>query len=257
MKKKDIKDPNVERLSNKDYRKALRRAKRTKRAAAKAAAAEAKASIPKTYDVLIQFDKRNYNIVSATLKAENLKTAMLSSIYAWIRNASPEILEKVRTSMSKCSLVYNGTTYKVRVSAMRSKEWIQKEPRLRKPTNNTDEVRAAAKKRRKEENILRHKRHHEMAVLRKEHKIAHIVGRKAKLYTTNSEGKIFRFVDNRGLKPISLHDKKLIERAKKAGRFIIKQEERKAVRAKIKPTIKPNKKVKNPRVIQTEFKLAA
>lgn len=244
MKKKDIQTANVERLTNKEYRKALRRAKRTKRAAAKAKAAEIKESIPKVYTIMIQYDKRNKNVVLATLDEMKVKTALATDIYAWIDKATSELVETIRNAMSRCTVKYNGKDYKVRVSAMRSKEWIKKEPRLRKPTNNTDEVKREAQKNRKEKNIANHLHHSVFAAIRNARKKKGIVGRKAKLFTTNKDGKIIRIAHG--------YSSKKLKNAGKLHKHVIVAKSKPATTSTTK-----TKFMKNKKVVQTELKLAA
>lgn len=163
--------------SRKDYRKALRRARRTRQKLAKLNAAKNAMSTPKTYDVMVQYDSKMYPQVKELIEKMNLKTNMVTDTYFYIKIVDQKTLEEIKKEfgalkfeimakrrkvdddgkpvMVKCKHA-DGTEYKkvetylvptgkhltVHIHAMKHKELHVKTEKKKKPTHNTVEHKA-------------------------------------------------------------------------------------------------------------------
>lgn len=263
MKKKDItlENSSVERLSNKDYQKALRQARRHKRAAAKEKAKTKRESEPKIYDVLIQYDKRCYKNVVDIVNKNDIKYSMLTDTYMWIRNCEKITFDAIKEKLLNCKVEEKEKVYKVRISGTRATKILHNSTRApRKPANNTDERKIEAKRARKAKNRSRNEGAHFLCGLRNEKKKQGLKGRGAKrtyLETAEDGTTVVMHMKphKRGSNNTTLQ-KKTLMRAKKAGRYIIKQEKLKALsvakNSKNKASSKPNAKQ-----LEFNFKKAA
>lgn len=242
------------RISRREWRKARRKAIRSKRAAAKKKVAEIKASEPKMYDVLIQFDTRCKNNIDEKFKKNKIKPDLITNTYAYMRGVTAEKRKELANLVDDCGITIKNKTYKIHVSANKAHALPEKERRTRKPTNNTDEAKQTARKARKDKNKAAAKAKHEYAQKRKAQKKACIVGRKAKLHYMIDKDKPKTVQHNRGGNLGTRLETKLKERAKKAGQYLIKKEKAKPLSVAKKAENKPSTKHK---VVQQKLPLQA
>lgn len=165
------------RRSRKDYRKALRRARRTRQKLAKLNAAKDAMSTPKTYDVMVQYDSKMYPQVKELIEKMNLKTNIVTDTYFYIKIVDQKTLDEIKKEFSalkfeimtkrrkvdddgkpvmvKCKhadgteyekvetyLVPTGKHLTVHIHAMKHKELHVKTEKKKKPTHNTVEHKA-------------------------------------------------------------------------------------------------------------------
>lgn len=221
---------NTERISRKDYRKAVRKAIRTKRAKAKAAAAQKKASLPKEYDILARFDCHNESLVKEAIKKNNFKPDMITSEYVWIRKADAKTFDKFKEVMLECAVTVKGKVHKVSISGFKPNTVVKKEKPKKTPTHNTEEVRRAAHVAKKARNIARHLRAHEHKLLRDEQKKSKMAGKNAKLFTYSEKVQGIVRMNNNCNNPMSKAQKTVSKLRKKAQQIIAATTQKKSVR---------------------------
>ena len=108
----------------------------------------------KRYDVLLLFNPKEKEPISAALAENKITATYISNDYLWIKNTDIHIVNKLRG----LPLKFNLWPYK----AVEPKE--PKEKAAKKPTANTVQVRRAAKTRRKTTNLAKFMAKHAHAV---------------------------------------------------------------------------------------------
>lgn len=230
--------------TRKEWRKNKRRAARTRRKEAKKAASEKQASTPKRYDLLAQYHPTLSNDVREIIKENNLKYAVLTDAYFVISNLSEGSCKEIESAFEECKLSCgeNRKPKTVRFARWKSKTIIHEEKNRSRATNNTDEVKKAARARRKEKNInnFRTRKTREQKAAEGRTRKAKIVAFRAK---RNKGNKV-----TRASKETTLQ-KKLRQRATKAGKYLVKKE--------TKSTAAPKKKEKAKKPVQQKINFAA
>lgn len=119
----------------------------------------------KRYDVLLLFNPKEKEPISAALAENKITATYISNDYLWIRNTDIHIVNKLRG----LPLKFNLWPYKA-VEPKEPKEKATKKPTVsktvKKPTANTVQVRRAAKARRKTTNLAKFMAKHAHAVVK-------------------------------------------------------------------------------------------
>ena len=117
----------------------------------------------KRYDVLLLFNQKEKEPISAALAENKITATYISNDYLWIKNTDIHIVNKLRG----LPLKFNLWPYKA-VEPKEPKEKATKKPTVnktvKKPTANTIQVRKAAKARRKTTNLAKFMARHAHAV---------------------------------------------------------------------------------------------
>lgn len=117
----------------------------------------------KRYDVLLLFNPKEKEPISAALAENKITATYISNDYLWIKNTDVHIVNKLRG----LPLKFNLWPYKA-VEPKEPKEKATKKPTVsktvKKPTANTVQVRRAAKARRKTTNLAKFMAKHAHAV---------------------------------------------------------------------------------------------
>ena len=117
----------------------------------------------KRYDVLLLFNPKEKEPISAALAENKITATYISNDYLWIKNTDIHIVNKLRG----LPLKFNLWPYKA-VEPKEPKEKAAKKPTVsktvKKPTANTVQVRRAAKTRRKTTNLVKFMAKHAHAV---------------------------------------------------------------------------------------------
>jgi len=234
------------------------------------------ATAPKKYNIMILFNPILNDQVDDTIAKNKLKCDRRITGYARFDAVSEEEYTKIKELFKDCKVenikkveVYDRETRKFvtktvkrtitpQIVAHRAKitVWVEK-----KKTNNTKEVRQAARAARKARNIANHPKFVKRADKTKKTPTAENINIEGKGALKGKNAKTIKFRHARHKfksvakvtpgKVETLRDKKLRERALKAGRYLIKKEVHKD------PVSKKAKTPKSKKPVQQTLKLAA
>jgi hypothetical protein len=244
-------------ITRKEWRHNKRRQAYLRKKEAKATIEANRNATPKRYDLLAQYQESLSAKVKSIIEKNNIKYSILTSTYFVISNLPESACNEITTAFEGCT-VSRGTQHrplKVTFAKWKTKSIITEQKEKKCPSNNTTEAKTAAKARRKAKNVAKCPKFvkHNTSEKRKvtdENQAAPRYGRNAKKL-------IFRFGKHR-FKAISkvvrgsketLLEKKLRQRAQKAGRYLIKKE------TKINQT--PKKEYVSKKSPQQTFKFSA
>lgn len=213
----------------------------------------------KKYTLIVQYDPKCDSVVKATVEQNKIPHSVMTNYFFIIPNITMEEVEKYKAMLRPCAVSSSdGTrTYRIRFGAWKYKEVVSKEKKEpKKHTNNTPETAAAAKAARKEKKTLEKfkKKEH------KDDKKKPSAENPIPLHGRNAKKLAFRhsknhFKSTKAVTPAiveSTAEKKVRQRAQKAGRYVIKQMTLQDLRMQAN---KPKSTSKKP--VQKEMALAA
>lgn len=224
------------------------------------------------YDLMATYDARCIDLIKATVAEKKVPTKVLTTTYLYLKGLTAEQVESYKNILSECKVnSSDGTkTYKIRFSAYKcdailpkvETEDTAKERKLADPKNKERKLKRLAKKaskRKTELAIAKAARmvHHgggintAYALKRNARKKQGLAGRKSKNNYVDDNKGVTTVHYRRGTLESNLQ-KHIRQRAEKAGKYVIKQEEKKT------PTMRANKPSKaNMKPVQKKLALAA
>lgn len=222
-------------------------------------------NITKMYDLMVTYDARCIDVIKATVAEKKVPTKVLTTTYLYIKNLTSEQVDSYKKILSACEVKSSdGTkTYKVRFSSYKCDAILPKEKKEEKNTEEhkpadpknkqakLDRLARKAKKKNTQKAIAAATRschrgggfNTAHALKRNANKKEHKVGRNARLWYIDDESGMTRWIHKTGTLETNL-EKKIRQRATKAGKYVIKQETPKPVMTatKTKKTTKPVQK---------------
>lgn len=242
-------------ITNKEYRKSVRRAARARKKEAKKKAAAKNNSTAKRYDVLVQYHSVLKERVRKIVETNKIKYAILTDAYFVCSNISEEEYLALVDKFKDCKV--ERTANKNRVISVKFAKWKSKtiisntKEDKKKPSNNTNEARQKARAARKAKNKAAHQKFVKYANNDAKRPTAN---NPVPLHGRNTKKLMCRHGMNKfkslakvtpALKENSL-ERKLRQRAAKASKYLLKKERG------IKPSVSKKKKSQ-----QMKLKLAA
>lgn len=222
------------------------------------------------YDLMATYDARCIDLIKATVAEKKVPTKVLTTTYLYLKGLTAEQVESYKKILSECQVnSSDGTkTYKIRFSAYKCDAIL---PKVETKTETKERTLKGGKDRKlarlakkaasykTEPAIAKAARmiHHgggintAHALKRNARKKQGLTGRGAKNNYLNNEKQVLTTTHKRGTLESNLQ-KHIRQRANKAGKYVIKQEEKKAATMSVN---KPNKAIMKP--VQKKLALAA
>ena len=210
----------------------------------------------KRYDIMAQYHAVLNNSVREIISKEKIKYAILTDTYFVCTNLTKQECETLEAKFKDCkeSRGQSKSPWTIKFAKWKSKTIIHNSKTQHTNTNNTEEVRSSARSTRKAKNIAKHPKfakhaNNEKKKSTKENPVP-MHGRKDKIMAFRHGKNKFKSTAKvtPALKETSL-EKKLRQRALKAGKYLIKQEK--------KASTTPIKVKKSKKPVQQKFKFAA
>ena len=243
-------------ITRKEWRRNKRRATYLRKKEGRLNAKAKNEAIEKRYDIHAQYHETLSSKVRNIIEKNKIKYAILTDYFFICSNLSKEECDALQEKFKDCVISRpsgRGSSH-IKFSKWKSKTIVCREKTPHTHTNNTKEVHQAARASRKTKNIAKHPKFvkhstNEKKKTTKENLIP-IRGRKAKIMAYRHGKHKFKSVAKvtPALKETSL-EKKLRQRAQKAGQYLIKKEK--------KASMAPVKTSKQKKPIQQKLKFAA
>lgn len=239
------------------------------------------ANTVKKYDLMALYDPRCTNIVRATVEEKKVPAKIVTATYLYIKDLTAEQVDTYKKILGGCTVKSSdGTkTYKIRFSSYKCDAIlpkVEKEPKPKEERKPADPKNKAAKRKRAEKHAAKYTTSLQIKAATKKANRKNHTGKITANPDKNAEKKemfenipvagrnrkkiMFRrgksmFKNAYKVTPGTHEDnlaKKMRQRAKKAGQYIIKQETKEAVK---QPVMQVKKGGKKP--VQKEMALAA
>ena len=243
-------------ITRKEWRRNKRRATYLRKKEGRLNAKAKNEAIEKRYDIHAQYHETLSSKVRNIIEKNKIKYAILTDYFFICSNLSKEECDALQEKFKDCVISRpsgRGSSH-IKFSKWKSKTIVCREKTSHTHTNNIKEAKCVARANRKAKNIAKHPKFikhttNEKKKSTKENPIP-IHGRKAKIIAYRHAKHKFKSTAKvvSALKETTL-EKKLRQRAQKAGQYLIKQEK--------KASITPTKTSKSKKSIQQKFKFAA
>jgi hypothetical protein len=222
-------------ITRKEWRRNKRRASYLRKKEAKKAIEIKRSAEQKRYDLLAQYQEPLSTQVRAIIESNKIKYSILANTYFVISNIPSSTCKEIESAFEKCTISRgeHHRPLKVTFAKWKSKSIIVETKESKNPSNNTTEAKSAAKAKRKAKNVakcpkfVKHVNDNKKPT--KENPVPQCGRNKKKLtyrYCKHRFKALNKVVP--ALKETNL-EKKLRQRAQKAGRYIIKQEKKASV----------------------------